>query len=60
MKTKIESVKNKEDFFTITANGKRVFFKVGYCRTNKKYECGAVDDINHFKYLEKGKYVNII
>lgn len=54
---KIETLK-KGEFFKMSDNG-RVYLSCGFCRTNKKYEYQAYDDISFFGYAKKGKEVII-
>lgn len=48
----------KGDFFRLKG-GKRVWKAIGYCRSEKKYEATAWDDINEYKYLKKDKLVEV-
>ena len=53
---KIEELPNGE-FFRRKEGAKKLYQKEGYCRYNKKYECGNYDDINDYIYLKKGTVV---
>ena len=55
-KTTLGWIENNE-IFKLGANSKRVFERIGYDRSTRKYECKDLTDISVIKYFDAEKVV---